>query len=272
MRRPIGLRVGRVAYGTLIALLYAFLLLPVAIVVIASFNAGNYLRFPPQGFSLRWFRHFAETASFTRSFFFSLRLAAIVTVIATTIGTAAALYVARTAKRYREFLRVLMIAPLPVPAIITGVALLIFFYAIHVGTHGAFGLVVGHTLICLPYVFLIVGTVLANFDRSLEEAARNLGAGPWTTFRRVTLPIIKGGIISGAVFAFITSYDEFSISLLLGGVGTTPLPIQLFDYLRFSFDPTAAVAGVISIAMALLAVLVTERLVGLESLYYGRRS
>jgi len=97
-----------------------------------------------------------------------------------------------------------------------------------------------------------------------------LGASPARTFWRVTLPLIKGGIISGAIFAFVTSYDEFNISLLLSGVGTVvPLPIQLFDYLRFSFDPTAAVAGTISIAMALAVVLLTQRLVGLESLYLG---
>jgi putative spermidine/putrescine transport system permease protein len=164
-----------------------------------------------------------------------------------------------------------MIAPLPVPGILTGIALLIFFYAVGVGAKGFPELVIGHTLICLPFVFLVVTAVLVSFDRTLEEAARNLGAGPWTTFRRITLPIIKGGVISGAIFAFITSYDEFNISLLLHGIGTTPLPIQLFDFLRFSFDPTAAVAGTISIAMALVVVLITQRLVGLESLYFGGR-
>jgi putative spermidine/putrescine transport system permease protein len=133
------------------------------------------------------------------------------------------------------------------------------------------GLIIGHTLVCLPYVFLTVSTVLVGFNRSLEEAARNLGAGPWTTFYRVTLPIIKGGMISGGVFAFITSFDQFPISLLLAGVGSTPLPMQLFDYLRFSFDPTAAAVSTISIVMTVVVVLITERLVGLESLYWGGR-
>jgi len=133
------------------------------------------------------------------------------------------------------------------------------------------GLVIGHTLVSLPYVFLTVSTVLVGFDRSLEEAARNLGAGPWTTFRRVTLPLIKGGIISGSVFAFIVSFDQFPISLLLASVGSTPLPLQLFDYLRFSFDPTAAAVSTISILMTVVVVLITERLVGLESLYWGGR-
>lgn len=250
--------------------LYMFLLAPIAIVVVAALNAGTYLRFPPEGISFRWFAAFAHSRSFTGALAFSLKLATIVTGIATLLGTLAGLWSVRSASRFRDSVRLLMISPLAVPGILTGIALLIFFYGIGWGTKGVLGLVIGHTLVCLPYVFLIVSAVLARFDRSLEEAARNLGAGPFMTFWRVTLPLIKGGVISGAIFAFVTSYDEFNISLLLSGVGMTPLPIELFDYLRFSFDPTAAVAGTISIAMALIVVLAAERLVGLESLYFGR--
>lgn len=250
-----------------VGVIYAFLLAPIVVVVLAALNSGAYLRFPPEGISLRWFVAFAQSRSFTSSLTFSLRLAAVVTVVATVMGTTASLWLVRFGGRLRNALRVLMIAPLAVPGILTGIALLIFFYALGWGKTGFLGLVIGHTLICIPYVFLITSAVLVRFDRSLEEAARNLGAGALATFWRVTLPLIKGGIISGAIFAFVTSYDEFNISLLLSGVGTTPLPIELFDYLRFSFDPTAAVAGTISIAMALVVVLLTQRLVGLESLY-----
>jgi putative spermidine/putrescine transport system permease protein len=164
-------------------------------------------------------------------------------------------------------LRLLIISPLPVPAILTGIALLIFFYATDISTNGFVNLVIGHTVVTIPYVFLTVSTVLVGFDLSLEEAARSLGASPWTTFRRITLPILKSGIVSGAVFAFIISFDQFPISLLLAGVGSTPLPVQLFDYLRFSFDPTAAAVSTVTIVMTVIVVLVTERLVGLESLY-----
>jgi len=252
-----------------VAVLYAFLLAPVVVVALAALNAGTYLRFPPQGLSFRWFVAFANSRTFTDSLRFSLELATIVTAAATVVGTMAALWVVRFAGRFRTTLRVLMIAPLAVPGILTGIALLIFFYGLGWQKTGLGGLVAGHMLICVPYVFLITTAVLIRFDRTLEEAARNLGAGPFQTFWRVTLPLIKGGIISGAVFAFVTSYDEFNISLLLSGVGSTPLPIELFDYLRFSFDPTAAVAGTISIAMALVVVLITQKLVGLESLYFG---
>ncbi|HYM69414.1 MAG TPA: ABC transporter permease [bacterium] len=252
-----------------VGLIYVFLLAPVVVVVLAALNSGAYLRFPPEGLSFRWFVAFAHSRSFVRSLRFSLELATVVTVTSTIVGAMASLWVVRFSGRLRNTLRILMIAPLAVPGILTGIALLIFFYAVGWEKAGLAGLIVGHTLICVPYVFLITTAVLIRFDRTLEEAARNLGAGPFKTFWRITLPLIKGGVISGAVFAFVTSYDEFNISLLLSGVGTTPLPIELFDYLRFSFDPTAAVAGTISIGMALVVVLITQRLVGLESLYLG---
>ena len=263
-------RVPRLAFTGLVVLLYVFLLAPIAIVVIASLNAGRFLVFPPEGLSLQWYVKFARSGPFVRSFLWSLRLAAITTIVSTIIGTAAALYVVRRARR-PSLLRLLLVAPLQLPGIMTALALLIFYYAIGLGGTSSGGLLIGHVLVCMPYVFLTVSAVLYNFDRSLEEAARSLGAGAFTTFRRVTLPIIKGGVISGAVFAFITSFDQFPISLLLSGVGTTTLPIQVFDYLRFSFDPTAAAVGTINIVITLGVVILTERLVGLESLYWGGR-
>ncbi len=265
-------RRGQFALNVTASLLYLFLLAPIIIVVIAAFNSGNYLKFPPEGFSLRWFRALLSSEPFIDAFLFSLRLAVIVMILSTSIGTAAALYVTRYSRRFRSGIQLMMIAPLPVPAILTGIALLIFFYATNISTNSFVNLIIGHTLVTLPYVFLTVSTVLVGFNRSLEEAARSLGAGPWTTFYRITLPILKSGIISGAVFAFIISFDEFPISLLLAGVGSTPLPLQLFDYLRFSFDPTAAAVSTVTILMAVIVVLITERLVGLDSLYSRGKS
>ena len=265
-----GRRLARAVFVTLIALLYGFLVAPIVIVVAASLNAGRFLVFPPAGLSLQWYVKFLNSEPFVRSFFFSLRLAALTTIITTVIGTAAALYVVRYAQR-KDALRMLLVAPLQLPGIMTSLALLIFYYAIGLGGTSYVGLLIGHVVVCTPYVFLTVIAVLYNFDRSLEEAARSLGAGSIMTFRRITLPIIKGGVISGAVFSFITSFDQFPISLLLSGVGTTTLPIQVFDYLRFSFDPTAAAVGTVNILITLAVVLMTERLGGLESLYWGGR-
>lgn len=262
---------GRFVIAAGATLVYVFLLAPIVIVVIAAFNAGEYLRFPPEGFSVRWFVKFIQSEPFVEAFTFSLKLAVIVTLLATAIGTAAAVYLVRHARVGKGLLRLFMVAPLQFPAILTGIALLIFFYAIGLGTRGYLPLVIGHTVICLPYAFLTVTSVLIRFDRSLEEAAIILGATPWLCFRRVTLPLIKGGIISGAMFAFITSFDQFPVSLLLSGVGNTTLPIQLFDYLRFSFDPTAAAVSTVSIAMTLVAILVIQRVVGLDAFHFGGR-
>lgn len=264
-------RFERLWLGIVTGAIYVFLLTPLVIVVLSALNAGTYLRFPPQGLSFRWFVEFAHSRSFIDSLVFSLRLAAIVTAVATTLGTMASLWLARVSGAFRSALLVLIIAPLAVPGILTGIALLLFFYTLGWRQTGLPGLVIGHTLISLPYVVLIVGAVLTRQDKSLLEAARNLGAGPLRTFWRVTLPLCKGGIICGAVFAFVTSYDDFNISLLLSGVGATPLPIQLFDYLRFSFDPTPAVAGTISIAITAFVVMLVQRLVGLDALYFGKK-
>jgi putative spermidine/putrescine transport system permease protein len=255
----------------IVTLMFAFLLAPIVIVVLAAFNAGEYLTFPPQGFSLRWFENFFASRSFMRALGYSLRLAIAVTLVATVLGTLASLYVVRHAARVKDFLRVLFVSPLAFPSILTGIALLIYFYALGIGTRGGIALFIGHVLVCMPFVFISVSAVLVRFDTALEEASRSLGAGTFTTFRRVTLPLIKGGVVSGAVLAFITSFDQFPISLLLKGVGTTPLPIQLFDYLRFSFDPTAAAASTVSVVIAVTAVILTERLVGLGSIYGDSR-
>lgn len=261
---------GRLLLGVTVLLLYTFLLAPMIIIVLAAFNAGEYLTFPPQGFSFRWFLKFANSAPFVRAFLFSLKLAGYTTLASVILGTGAALFAVRHAPaRVKDVLKLLMVAPLQLPSILTGIALLIFYYQIGLSTRGVSGLLIGHVLVCIPYVFMNVFSVLIGFDRSLEEAAHSLGAGPLTTFRRITFPLIKGGVISGGVFSFITSFDQFPISLMLVSVGNTTLPIQLFDYLRFSFDPTAAAVSTISVAMTVVMVWLTDKLVGLESLYWG---
>ena len=132
-----------------------------------------------------------------------------------------------------------------------------------------FGLVVGHILVTLPYVFTNVASSLFNYDASIEQAARSLGATPRTAFRRITLPLIKPGIITGALFAFVISFDLFNMSLLLKGIGMTTLPLQLFDYLRWDFDPTAAAVSTVSIVLTFTVVFWVDRVVGLRSLRFG---
>lgn len=259
---------GRLLLGTAVASVYVFLMLPIAIVVIASFNSGKYLKFPPDGFSLRWYANFFRLQPFMDALALSFVLAVVAAAIATAIAIPAALYYVRHAGRWREAFRMVTLAPLLLPEILTAIALLFFYYQIGIGTKSVLGLYLGHVVICIPFAFLQVTSALYNMSPSLEEAARSLGAPAWTTFRRVTLPLIKPGVINGALFAFIISFDNVSISLLLKGVGTTTLPMQVFDYLRWDFDPTTAAASTVSILMTLGAVLLVDRFVGLRAMRY----
>lgn len=266
---------------TSVVLVYLFLLTPLVIVVIASFNSGEYLTFPPEGFSFRWYAKFFANQGFMDSLAYSLRVAVLCTIISTLLGTSIALYVVRYSGKWREQIRLVVLMPLLLPEILTAIALLFFYYnfdsfmrsigadfMVGMFTNSILGLLVGHVLITLPFVFLAVSSALYNFDNSFEEAARSLGAGRFTTFRRITLPLIKSGIVSGGLLCFIISFDLFAVSLLLKGVGTATLPIQLFDYVRWDFDPTAAAVSTVSIVITIITIIAAEKLVGLRSLRF----
>ncbi len=247
---------------------YIFLMAPILLIVVMSLNAGEFLIFPIDGISLRWFGELYASKQFMNAIGYSLRIAFIAALVSGILGTLAAIYCVRHAGRLQGVLRLYLMTPLLIPEILTAIALLFFMYQVGIGTRYSIGLQIGHIVVTLPYVFMNVATSLFNFDRSVEEAARSLGASPWTTFRRVTLPLIKPGVITGCLFAFIISFDIFNISLLLKGVGTSTLPIQLFDYLRWDFDPTAAAVSSVSIVMTLVAILILDRFVGLRSLRF----
>jgi putative spermidine/putrescine transport system permease protein len=245
-------------------LVYIFLLAPILIVVGASFNAGNFLTFPPQGLSLRWYETFFNNEVFMRAIRTSLWVAAVTTVFSSVIGTMAAIYYVQHAGRWKEAVRVAMLSPLLLPEVLTAISLLFFVYAIGIGTQTMVGLIVGHVLITLPFVFINVSASLESFDSTWDIAARSLGANRWIRFRRIMLPLIKPGVIGGALFAFIISFDIFTISFLLKGIGTSTLPIQLFDYLRTNFTPEAAAVSTISIVLTLGVVIVSEKVLGLR--------
>lgn len=245
-------------------LVYIFLLAPIAVVIGASFNAGSFLTFPPQGLSLRWYVTFFHNDVFMRAIRTSLWVAAVATVFSTVIGTMAAIFYVQHAGRWKEAVRVAMLSPLLLPEVLTAISLLFFVYAIGIGTQTMLGLIVGHVLITLPFVFINVSASLESYDTSWDMAARSLGAGRWTRFRRILLPLIKPGLIGGALFAFIISFDIFTISFLLKGIGTSTLPIQLFDYLRTNFTPEAAAVSTLSIVLTLGVVIVSEKVLGLR--------
>ena len=256
------------AFLLLVGAIYVFLMSPIVLVVMLSLNSGEFLAFPLEGVSLRWFGALFTNDRIVDAILYSIRLAAVSTIVSGTLGTLAALYVARHAGRWKDPLRTFMTGPLLIPEILTAIALLFFFYEVGTGTDHSIAIQIGHTVVTFPYVFLNVSSALFNFDRSQEEAARSLGASKWMTFRRVTLPGIKPGLITGCMFSFVISFDIFNISLLLKPIGRNTLPLELFDYLRWNFDPTAAAIASISIVVTFAAIALVDRTVGLRSLRF----
>jgi putative spermidine/putrescine transport system permease protein len=192
---------------------------------------------------------------------FSLRIAIIVAVLATVIGTLAAYALIRFRPRFASSIQGVFSAPLTIPQIVIGLALLIFFYQAGLQP-GELALIIGHTVIGIPFVIIFVSVSLNEFDETLELSARDLGADRYQTFRYVTLPLIKAGVFAGAVFAFITSYNNVPISLFLIKPGQTTLPMRIFQNLEYGFTPDLAAIAVVQVlvvfAVVALVNLVTD--------------
>lgn len=261
---PWRMRYGRALYLAVNAAVLVFLLAPIAIVFVFALNPTPFIQFPPVGISLRWFEKFFASRDFMHALGFSLEVAAITTCCATVLGASAAFAIARGNLPGARFVVATMLSPLMLPAILTGLALFQTYVLLDVG-RPLWGLVAGHTLVTIPYVVRTTLAVLHNFDMRLEEAARNLGAGPTRTFFEVTLPLVKPGVLAGAIFAFIVSFDQFPVSLFLVSPGNETLPITLFNYLKFDLDGTIGAASAVSILLAFLVVIGLDRTVGLRS-------
>jgi putative spermidine/putrescine transport system permease protein len=252
---------GRQLLGAANALIYLYLLAPILIVIPVSFSAAAFVVFPPRGFSLRWYVNFLQSRELTEAFGLSLRLAVAVTVAATVAGTMAALALVRYRLPGRELIRTFLMAPIVLPGVVLGIALLIFLNRTPLALSFG-GLFAAHLVVTVPYVIRTVSATLEGLDRRVEEAAASLGAPPFTLFRTVTLPLIKPGVIAGAIFAFITSFDELVVSLFLTGPRLSTLPVQIYNYIEFASDPTIAAISVLLIVFTTGVVLLVERMVG----------
>jgi len=231
---------------------YAFLLVPMLVVVVAAFNSGSFFTFPPQGLSLRWFANFFARREFMQALRLSSELALWTAALSTLAGTLAAIALVRGRFRGRDAVNAFLTSPL-----------LQFFTLVRL--HQTYwALLIGHVVVTTPYVVRTVTATLTHFDLALEEAAQSLGAHPVRAFLEVTLGVIKPGVVAGAIFAFAISFDNFTLSLFLTSSRLTPLPIELFAYLKYSFDPTAAAVSAVAIGVALVVVLGIARVVGLE--------
>jgi putative spermidine/putrescine transport system permease protein len=255
------------------ALVFAFLVAPIVIIVLTSFTGGETVAFPPTEYSLRWYEkvlgHIADAPGvkpgLATAFLLSLRVGLAVALGASVVGLFAAYALYRFRFRGMAVVRQYFMIPLMFPQIVTGIALLVWFSQLRWLSPMA-RLVIGHMILTLPYVILTVGASLEATGTDLEEAAVGLGANRPRAFLLVTLPLIRHGVVAGAIFAFITSFNAFTVSYFLYSGDALPLPIWVFEYMAYFLDPTLAVISTFLIVLTLLTVVALDRLVGIRRL------
>lgn len=274
-RRSSGAPLGDLALVGVLSVLSAValvgLVFPSLLVVVSSFNASDFLTFPPQGWSLRWYAAMAGNWEVRQAALLSLKVAVLVVVADVLLGVPAAFPLVRARFRGREFLMTFILSPLMLPGIVIGIGLL-FFYML-LGLALSFPLlVISHIVVTLPFVVSMTTARLATLGVTYEEAALNLGASQVQKFVHVVLPQLWPGIAAGAAFAFLLSFDNFTVSLFTASDRLRPLPIVLFYLLRYDINPMVGAISSLEIGLALLVLLVGSRLLGLARItQLGRR-
>ncbi len=235
----------RILLAMFCVLVGIWLLAPTLVIIPMSFNEKKSLAFPPTGFSWQWYQNFFTSPDWSRSFWSSIKIAAIVSVLASLVGTLASLGLAKMQATSAGLLRAILITPMVVP----GVVLAIGVYAVYLDLHlvgTTLGFVIVHTVLAVPFVLIAVSASLAVFDSRLETAAASLGASRFVTFRTITLPLIMPGILSGVLFAFVTSFDEILVALFITSPYLKTLPVQIYSSITRDADPTVAAVGTIT--------------------------
>ena len=231
------------SYGTLL-----FIILPVFIIIPLSFAAQKYLEFPPKGLSLQWYVNFFTNYNWTMATWTSFKIAFCVTVLATVLGTLASFCFVRGNFRGKGVLYGLMLSPMIIPVIILAIALYFFFAKLKL-IGSLMGMIFAHTVLAVPFVIVIVTATLQGFDVNLEKAAMNLGANRIKTFFRVTFPLVRTGILSGALFAFLTSFDEVIIAIFISGTTANTLPKKMWESMTMETDPTITAVATMLIVL-----------------------
>lgn len=244
-------------------LVYIFMFLPVAVVVLLAFNANQFGSFPMEGFSFRWFVELWNNDAIVRAFETSLLLGALTAVVSTTIGVLASLALVRYDFHGKSLITTALVAPILVPEVVLAVALLLFLRWLEMPKSFAL-LLLGHVIFTLPFVVLIVQARLVAVRRDYEEAAMSLGANAFHTFREVTLPLIMPAVFAGMIFAFTISFDDITGTLFWKPGGVETVPTQIFAMLRNSISPEinalGAVMVVVTVAVPLLGVAIARRM------------
>lgn len=240
-----GTHLWRMVGAAFVALVMFYLLFPSVVVIIMSFSGGPSLQFPPSALSLQWYRSFFNSPSWTDAAWTSMEIGVAVAFLSTIVGTLAAYGLSRTFPRLRSILTMAILTPITIPSIVVGIAA--YLGLLKLGLIGTkTGLILTHSIGATAYVVVIVSATLANFDRRLELAAKSMRANPLRTFTRVTLPLVRPGVIGGALFAFLHSFDEVVKSSLASGFSIRTLPLKMWENMRHEIDPTiAAVASML---------------------------
>ncbi|MEO6973175.1 MAG: ABC transporter permease [Rhodoferax sp.] len=238
-----------------------FLLAPIFVIIPLSFSNSSFLSYPIPGWSLRWYHELFASDDWARATRNSFIVAPLATLIATTLGTLAAVGLARVQFFGKGLLTSLLIAPMVVPIVVVGVSAYLFFARIGLSDSYT-GIVLVHAALGAPFVVTTVMATLQNFNQNLVKASLSLGAGPLKTFFRVTLPVIAPGVVSGALFAFATSFDEVVVVLFLAGPAQTTLPRQMFTGIRENISPTIAAVATLLILFTALLMMTLEWLRG----------
>lgn len=259
-------RVWHYAFRILCGAVFVFLVAPILVMVPLSFNAQPYFTFTPEmlaldpdAFSLRWYRDILDNEQWLHSMKNSFIVGIAATLLATGLGTLAALGLSRTDMPFRSAIMGLLLSPMIVPLIITAAGLFFFYSSIGLA-QTYLGLILAHTALGTPFVVITVTATLSGFDRNLMRASANLGASPARTFFKVVLPLISPGVISGALFAFVTSFDEVVVALFLAGFEQRTIPRQMWAGIREQISPTILAVATILVLLSVLLLAAMELL------------
>lgn len=251
------------------AIFVTFILAPLVMVVVIAFTPESYLALPTNGLSLRWFYAIADNRDFVNAFWLSLGLGLVAATLALLIAVPGAMAIFRYRFPGREAVIAFFLSPLIIPHVVLGVAFLQFFAQL--GLLGSWtGLVVAHVVMIIPFGLRLVLASLASIDPAAERAAISLGATGWTTFRRVTLPLVVPGIAGGWLICFIQSFDEVTMTVFVAAPSTTTLPVRMMHYMTDSIDPLVASVSTVVILFTFVLMFVIDQLYGLEKVLIGK--
>lgn len=253
-RRARRLSPGRVALLLVCALIFLFLVAPLLIVIPVSFSSAQYLVFPPPGFSLQWYQSYFGQGNWLGPTWLSLQIAVVVALLSTLLGVPASVGLVRGRFPARGLINALALSPMIVPEIIIAIAVFYAYASVHLVGH-VIGLILAQTALGVPFVVINVSAALYGVDEHLERAAQVLGAGPWRAFWSITLPLIRPGVLAGALFAFIASWDDLLVPIFLSGPTTVTLPLRTWQGLREQIDPTVSAASTLLIVTSTILLL-----------------